>query len=115
MTRSEFPKDFLWGAATSAYQIEGAALEDGAGPSIWDRFTHTPGTIANGDTGDIACDHYHRYAGDVALMAQLGLQSYRFSIAWSRVLPDRPGDRRAFWPGRCDSGRDGKPSRPRRL
>jgi beta-glucosidase len=91
MTRSEFPKDFLWGAATSAYQIEGAALEDGAGPSIWDRFTHTPGTIANGDTGDIACDHYHRYAGDVALMAQLGLQSYRFSIAWSRVLPDGRG------------------------
>ena len=91
MTRSEFPKDFLWGAATSAYQIEGAALEDGAGPSIWDRFAHTPDTIANGDDGDIACDHYHRYADDVALMAQLGLQSYRFSIAWSRVLPDGRG------------------------
>lgn len=87
MTRSEFPADFLWGAATSAYQIEGAALEDGAGPSIWDRFSHTPGATANGDTGDIACDHYHRADADVALMAQLGLQSYRFSIAWSRVLP----------------------------
>jgi beta-glucosidase len=91
MNRSEFPADFLWGAATSAYQIEGAALEDGAGPSIWDRFSHVPGNTANADTGDIACDHYHRYAADVALMAQLGLQSYRFSIAWSRVLPDGRG------------------------
>jgi beta-glucosidase len=91
MTRSEFPADFLWGAATSAYQVEGGALEDGAGPSIWDRFSHTPGNIANGDTGDIACDHYHRFADDIALMARLGLQSYRFSIAWSRVLPEGRG------------------------
>jgi beta-glucosidase len=86
-----FPHDFLWGAATSAYQIEGAPLEDGAGPSIWDRFAHTPGNTAHGATGDVACDHYHRYRDDVTLMASLGLRSYRFSIAWSRVLPDGTG------------------------
>src|SRR5688572_6348503 len=82
-----FPDDFLWGAATSAYQIEGSPLADGAGASIWQRFTHTPGLTANGDTGDIACDHYRRYADDVALMAELGLNAYRFSISWSRILP----------------------------
>ncbi|HEX6308761.1 MAG TPA: GH1 family beta-glucosidase [Longimicrobiales bacterium] len=87
----QFPKDFLWGAATSAYQIEGAPLEDGAGPSIWDRFAHVPGNTARGETGDTACDHYHRYRDDVALMAGLGLRSYRFSIAWSRVLPSGRG------------------------
>jgi beta-glucosidase len=82
-----FPDGFLWGAATSAYQIEGSPLADGAGPSIWDRFVHSPGLTAGGDTGDIACDHYRRYPADVALMAELGLTAYRFSISWPRVLP----------------------------
>ena len=86
-----FPPDFLWGAATSAYQIEGSPLADGAGPSIWHRFSHTPGRTANGDTGDVACDHYRRWEQDVALMAELGLQSYRFSVAWGRVLPEGRG------------------------
>jgi beta-glucosidase len=92
MTRNyRFPADFVWGAATSAYQIEGSPLADGAGPSIWQRFAHTPGMMANGDTGDIACDHYRRYKDDVQLMRALGLQSYRFSVAWGRVLPDGIG------------------------
>ena len=92
MTKSiRFPEGFLWGAATSAYQIEGSPLADGAGPSIWQRFTHSPGLTANGDTGDVACDHYRRYESDVALMAELGLTAYRFSISWSRVLPDGTG------------------------
>ena len=78
--RIEFPKTFLWGSATSAYQIEGSPLADGAGPSIWQRFAHTPGLVRDGDTGDVACDHYRRYADDVALMRALGLQAYRFSI-----------------------------------
>ena len=86
-----FPDRFLWGAATSAYQIEGYPLADGAGPSIWERFSHTPGRVVNSDTGDIATDHYHRYAADVALMAELGLTSYRFSIAWGRILPQGTG------------------------
>jgi beta-glucosidase len=86
-----FPDRFLWGAATSAYQIEGYPLADGAGPSIWERFSHTPGRVANNDTGDIATDHYHRYPADVNLMAELGLTSYRFSIAWPRILPDGTG------------------------
>jgi beta-glucosidase len=86
-----FPEGFLWGAATSAYQIEGSPLADGAGPSIWQRFAHTPGMMANGDTGDIACDHYRRYKDDVQLMKALGLQSYRFSINWARVLPEGTG------------------------
>ena len=86
-----FPDDFLWGAATSAYQIEGSPLADGAGPSIWDRFVHSPGLIASGDTGDVACDHYRRYQTDVQLMADLGLNAYRFSIAWGRVLPNGRG------------------------
>jgi len=86
-----FAKDFLWGAATAAYQIEGAANEDGRGPSIWDTFSHTSGKIKNGDTGDVACDHYHCYKEDVALMAELGLQAYRFSISWPRVLPEGTG------------------------
>jgi beta-glucosidase len=86
-----FPADFAWGAATSAYQIEGAVSEDGKGPSIWDTFTHTPGTIANGDTGDEACDHYHRWAEDVDLMASYGLNAYRFSVSWPRIQPDGRG------------------------
>lgn len=86
-----FPKNFVWGAATSSYQIEGAALEDGRGECIWHRFTHTPGKIKDATNGDIACDHYHRYADDVALMKQLGLQAYRFSVSWPRVLPTGVG------------------------
>ena len=89
--RVQFPADFLWGAATSAYQIEGSPLADGAGPSIWERFAHTPGMMNNGDTGDIACDHYRRWKSDVALMRELGLKAYRFSIGWSRVLPEGRG------------------------
>ena len=86
-----FPAGFLWGAATSAYQIEGSPLADGAGPSIWQRFAHTPGLMRDGDTGDIACDHYRRFRDDVVLMRELGLKAYRFSIAWSRVLPSGCG------------------------
>ncbi|MEV5408105.1 GH1 family beta-glucosidase [Thermopolyspora sp. NPDC052614] len=86
-----FPDNFVWGAATAAYQIEGAAAEDGRGPSIWDTFSRTPGKVAGGETGDVACDHYHRYADDVALMRDLGLRAYRFSIAWPRVQPDGQG------------------------
>ena len=86
-----FPHDFLWGAATSAYQIEGSPLADGAGISNWHRFAHTPGRINHGDTGDVACDHYRRMPQDVALMKQLGLQAYRFSVAWSRVMPEGRG------------------------
>jgi beta-glucosidase len=86
-----FPDGFLWGAATSAYQVEGSPLADGAGASIWHDFAHTPGRVANGDTGDSACDHYRRYADDVGLMARLGLNAYRFSIAWGRVLPQGTG------------------------
>ena len=83
----EFPEDFLWGAATSAYQVEGSPLADGAGPSIWQRFCHTPHLVLDGDSGDVACDHYRRYLDDVKLMRALGLRAYRFSISWSRVLP----------------------------
>jgi beta-glucosidase len=86
-----FPPDFLWGAATAAYQIEGAANEDGRGPSIWDTFSRTPGRVLNGDTGDVAADHYHTYEQDVALMAELGLRAYRFSIAWPRIQADGRG------------------------
>jgi beta-glucosidase len=86
-----FPPDFLWGAATAAYQIEGAVAAGGRSPSIWDTFSRRPGAIANGDTGDVACDHYHRYRDDVALMASLGLRSYRFSVAWPRVQPGGRG------------------------
>jgi beta-glucosidase len=84
---ASFPAGFTWGAATASYQIEGAADVDGRGPSIWDVFSHTPGRVLGGDTGDVACDHYHRYAQDVALMRELGLGAYRFSVAWPRVQP----------------------------
>ncbi len=86
-----FPEGFLWGAATAAHQIEGSPLADGAGPSIWTRFAHTPGMTLNGDTGDVACDHYHRWKDDVRLMRELGLQAYRFSVSWSRILPEGTG------------------------
>jgi beta-glucosidase len=86
-----FPDGFLWGAATASYQIEGAAREGGRGRTVWDTFSHTEGKVARGHTGDVACDHYHRVDDDVAMMADLGLQSYRFSIAWSRVMPDGRG------------------------
>ena len=87
MTFLQFPGGFQWGAATAAYQIEGAYNEDDRGLSIWDTFSHQPGTIERGENGDVACDHYHRYRDDVELMAQLGLQTYRFSVSWSRVQP----------------------------
>jgi beta-glucosidase len=88
---SQFPPEFLWGVATASYQIEGAVDEDGRGKSIWDTFAHTPGKTLNGESGDLAVDHYHRYADDVALMSDLGLNAYRFSIAWSRILPEGTG------------------------
>ena len=86
-----FPPDFAWGTATSSYQIEGAVDEDGRGPSIWDTFSHTPGKVANGDTGDVACDHYHRWADDIDLVASYGLNAYRFSVAWPRIQPSGRG------------------------
>jgi beta-glucosidase len=88
---THFPPSFLWGAATSAYQIEGSPLADGAGPSIWHRFVRTPGLVRDGETGDVACDHYRRFESDVALMKSLGLTAYRFSVSWSRVLPEGRG------------------------
>lgn len=91
MPMREFPTGFKWGASTASYQIEGAVDEDGRGKSIWDTFSHTPGKIANGDTGDIACDHYHRYLEDIDLMARANMSVYRFSIAWPRVLPQGTG------------------------
>lgn len=86
-----FPSNFLWGSATSAYQVEGSPLADGAGASIWQRFAHTPGLIRDGDHGDIACDHYRRYGEDVKLMRELGMSAYRFSVSWSRILPAGTG------------------------
>ena len=86
-----FPRGFTWGTATAAYQIEGAVHADGRGPSIWDTFSHTPGRVHGGDTGDVACDHYHRMREDVRLLAELGMQAYRFSIAWPRVIPTGSG------------------------
>ena len=86
-----FPDSFLWGCATAAYQIEGAAAQDGRKPSVWDAWSHMPGKTANGDTGDIACDHYHLYKQDVQLLKSLGVKTYRFSVAWPRVVPDGSG------------------------
>ncbi|AGB40269.1 beta-galactosidase [Halobacteroides halobius DSM 5150] len=92
MTKLQFPLDFVWGSATSSYQIEGAYDEDGKGESIWDIFSHTLGKINNNDTGDVACDHYHRYKEDIELMKEIGLDSYRFSISWPRILPNGKGE-----------------------
>ncbi|MBW4605510.1 MAG: beta-glucosidase [Calothrix sp. FI2-JRJ7] len=91
MSIYKFPDDFCWGVATASYQIEGAAEEDGRQASVWDTFSATPGKVLNGDTGKVACDHYHRFEDDVKLMASLGVKDYRFSIAWPRVVPDGRG------------------------
>ena len=88
---TQFPKDFFWGTATASFQIEGATQEDGRGESIWDRFAATPGHILTGETGDPACDSYHHYQGDIAIMGQLGVKAYRFSTAWPRIIPDGAG------------------------
>ena len=88
---STFPADFVWGTATASYQIEGAVAEDGRGPSIWDVFCKKPGATFEGDSGDVACDHYHRYIEDVALLKELGVKSYRLSLSWTRLLPDGRG------------------------
>ncbi|MHA2226743.1 MAG: GH1 family beta-glucosidase [Candidatus Hodarchaeales archaeon] len=92
MIENNFPEGFLWGTATSSYQIEGAWDEDGKGESLWDYICHNLGIVANGDTGDIACDHYHRYKDDVLLMKEMGLQCYRFSVSWPRIFPTGRGD-----------------------
>lgn len=86
-----FPRNFVWGVAASAPQIEGAAFEDGKGASVWDTFARLPGRIHNGDTLDVPCDHYHRYRDDFALMAKFGVKNYRLSIAWPRILPQGRG------------------------
>jgi beta-glucosidase len=91
VSKLQFPDGFTWGVATSSYQVEGAVAEDGRGESIWDRFSHSPGKIRNGDTGDVATDHYHRWRDDVALMVELGVTAYRLSIAWPRVFPNGRG------------------------
>jgi len=91
MSAIHFPDGFLWGAATAAYQIEGAVAEDGRGPSIWDTFSRRPGAVLRGDTGDIACDHYHRWEQDLDLLVDLGVGAYRFSVAWPRVVPAADG------------------------
>ena len=87
-----FPGDFAWGTAAASYQIEGAVDEDGRGKSIWDVFSHVKGNTADGESGDIACDHYHRYKEDAALMRSLGIKNYRCSIAWPRILPNGSGE-----------------------
>ena len=92
MKKLKFPEGFIWGAATASYQIEGAWNEDGKGESVWDKFSHIPGKIQNGDTGDIACDHYHRYKEDVQIMKELGLNAYRFSVSWPRIFPKGKGN-----------------------
>lgn len=92
MTNLTFPDTFVWGSATSSHQIEGAWDSDGKGESIWDRFTHTPGNVVNGTNADVACDHYHLWPQDIAMMQELGMQAYRFSIAWPRILPQGRGE-----------------------
>src|SRR5579859_1387858 len=87
----QFPPGFVWGAATAAYQVEGASSADGKGPSVWDTFSHTPGKVRGGDTGDVACDSYHRYHEDADLLRSLGLSTYRFSISWPRIFPTGAG------------------------
>src|SRR5262245_12393315 len=87
----DFPAGFQWGVSTASYQIEGAVGEGGRGPSIWDTFAHTEGRVADGDTGDVACDHYHRYAEDIELMSSLGVDAYRLSVAWPRIQPTGEG------------------------
>ena len=89
--RAHFPENFLWGMATASYQVEGAWNEDGKGESIWDRCAHRPGHIKGGDTGDVACDHYHRYREDIALLKRLNQKSYRLSISWARIQPTGVG------------------------
>ena len=91
MAHISFPKGFLWGTASASYQIEGGFDQDGKGESVWDRFSHTPGKIKHGDTGDVACDFYHRYADDVELMSQLGLNAARISLSWPRIMPSGKG------------------------
>src|SRR5690349_255170 len=91
MPALRFPDKFVWGVATSSYQIEGATSEDGRSESIWDRFAKTPGQITDGTNGDVACDHYHRWPEDIALMKSLGMMAYRFSLAWPRILPNGRG------------------------
>jgi beta-glucosidase len=91
MNKLSFPKDFIWGVAASAYQIEGAWNEDGRGISIWDTFSHLPGKVVNNENGDVAADHYHRWKEDAALMSELGVKAYRFSTAWPRTLPEGKG------------------------
>src|SRR5690349_19534936 len=86
-----FAEDFVWGTATAAYQVEGAAETDGRGPSVWDVFCKKKGAVFDGNSGDVACDHYHRYVDDLALMSELGVRSYRFSVSWTRVLPSGTG------------------------
>jgi beta-glucosidase len=88
---ADFPKGFLWGSATASYQVEGAVREGGRGASIWDTFSHTPGKTANGDTGDVADDFYHLYPGDISLMKEIGLKTFRFSVAWTRIFPRGTG------------------------
>ena len=97
-----FRQDFIWGAATASYQIEGAAYEDGKGLNVWDRFSHEPGKVLEGHTGDIACDHYHRFKEDVALMKKMGVKNYRFSLSWARLIPQ--GVEGLLLAGRCISG-----------
>ncbi|HKK49726.1 MAG TPA: family 1 glycosylhydrolase, partial [Alkalispirochaeta sp.] len=91
MSIRKFPESFVWGVAAASYQVEGAAADEGRGTSIWDTFSHTPGNVVHGHTGDVAVDQYHRYPEDVALMREMGAHSYRFSIAWPRVQPDGRG------------------------
>jgi beta-glucosidase len=91
MSVVSFPHDFVWGAATASYQLEGGVAADGRGETIWDRFSHTPGAIRTGETGDVACDHYRLFARDVEMIREMRHRGYRFSIAWSRVFPEGRG------------------------